>query len=191
MAQLGNGLQRESNHEDALTVREAELAMLRRVGGSEYDMFRVQNNLASSYQGLGRIEESLRLRREVYSGCVKLNGEEHESTLQSTNNYTSSLVALERFEEARSVLRKVVPVARRVLGDNEESTLQMRWNYAKALYEDPGATFDDLREAVTTLEDAERIARRVLGAAQPTTEVIENELRNARAAVRARETPEP
>ena len=31
------------------------------------------------------------------------------------------------------------------------------------------ATLDDLREAVTTLEDAERIARRVLGGAHPTT----------------------
>ena len=30
-----------------------------------------------------------------------------------------------------------------------------------ALYQDDGATLDDLREAVTTLEDTERIARRV------------------------------
>ena len=34
--------------------------------------------------------------------------------------------------------------------------------------EDDAATLDDLREAVTTLEDAERIARRVLGGAHPT-----------------------
>ena len=32
-----------------------------------------------------------------------------------------------------------------------------------ALYQDPRATLDDLREAVTTLEDTERIARRVFG----------------------------
>ena len=37
----------------------------------------------------------------------------------------------------------------------------MRWNYARTLYKDPSATLDDLREAVTTLEDAERTARRV------------------------------
>ena len=35
-------------------------------------------------------------------------------------------------------------------------TLKMRWIYAKALYKDPGATLDDLREAVTTLEDCNR-----------------------------------
>ena len=63
------------------------------------------------------------------------------------------------------------------------------WNYARALYEDPGATLDDLREAVTTLEDMERTARRVFGGTHPTTTGIEVSLRNARAALRARETP--
>jgi hypothetical protein len=63
----------------------------------------------------------------------------------------------------------------------------LRWNYARALYEDDGATLDDLHEAVTTLEDAERIARRVLGGAHPTTENIAKTLRKARAALRARE----
>ena len=53
------------------------------------------------------------------------------------------------------------------------------------------ATLADLREAVATLEDAERIARRVLGGAHPLTMQIEGELRNARAALRARETPSP
>ena len=60
-----------------------------------------------------------------------------------------------------------------------------------ALYMDTGATLGDLREAVTTLEDAERAARRVLGGAHPTTMDIERELRKARAALRARETPSP
>ena len=55
---------------------------------------------------------------------------------------------------------------------------------------DPAATLDDLREAVTTLEDAERIARRVLGGAHPLIAGIEDLLRNARAALRARETPQ-
>ena len=49
---------------------------------------------------------------------------------------------------------------------------------------------DDLREAVTTLEDTERIARRVLGGAHPTTTGIERDLRKSRAVLRARETPE-
>ena len=80
-----------------------------------------------------------------------------------------------------------MPVARRVLGESDDATLRMRWCYAKALYLDPGATLDDLREAVATLEDVERIARRVLGGAHPTTEGTEHDLRQARAVLRFRE----
>ena len=60
-----------------------------------------------------------------------------------------------------------------------------------ALYGDPGATLDDVREAAATLEEIERTARRVLGGAHPLTKGIEHELRNARAALRTRETPPP
>ena len=52
---------------------------------------------------------------------------------------------------------------------------------------DPTATLDDLREAVTTLEDAEQTARRVLGGVHPTTMGIERQLQNAQAALCVRE----
>ena len=68
-------------------------------------------------------------------------------------------------------------------------TLRMRWIYAKAHYKDSDATLDDLREAVTTLEDTERTARRVMGGAHPTTAGIEKSLRNSRKVLRAREAP--
>ena len=102
-------------------------------------------------------------------------------------NYASSLTKtnVKRFEEARSLLRKTMPVARRVLGEDHELTLMMRKTYAGALCKDNRATFDDLREAATTLEDPERIARRVLGGAHPTTTGIETALRQVRAALRA------
>ena len=63
----------------------------------------------------------------------------------------------------------------------------MRKIYAKVLYSDAAATLDDLREAVTTLEDVERTARRVLGGAHPTTVLIEDDLQKARAVRDARE----
>ena len=63
--------------------------------------------------------------------------------------------------------------------------------YALALYEDDGATLDNLREALTTLEEMVRTARRVFGGAHPLTEQIEEVLRAARAALHARETPSP
>ena len=52
---------------------------------------------------------------------------------------------------------------------------------------DPDATLDDLREAVTTLEEIERTARRVLGGANPATSGVEISLRQARAVLSARE----
>ena len=81
------------------------------------------------------------------------------------------------------MLRKIIPVARRVFGDSHELTLRMRTNYARSLYKDDGATLDDLREAVTTLEDVERTARRVFGGAHPLTVKIERDLQKVRAAL--------
>ena len=52
----------------------------------------------------------------------------------------------------------------------------MRMNYALALYLDTDATLDDIREAVTTLEETTRLARRVLGGAYPLAEWIERSL---------------
>ena len=71
------------------------------------------------------------------------------------------------------------------LGENDETTIRMRWAYGEARYLDSGATLDDLHEAVTTLTETERIARRVLGGAHPITKWIERSLRKARAALRA------
>ena len=63
----------------------------------------------------------------------------------------------------------------------------MRSIYAEVLYKDASSTLDDLREAVETLEDVERIARRVFGGAHPVTKDIESDLRKARAVLCARE----
>ena len=145
----------------------------------------MQVNLANTYGELGHIEKALSIERDVYSGRLKLLGEEHPQTLLAANNYADSLNSLHRFEEAKSLLRKEIPVARRVLGEGNRLALKMRWIYAEALYKDGSATLDELREAVTMLEDSARIARRVLGGAHPITTGIEGEVEDARAALRA------
>ena len=80
-----------------------------------------------------------------------------------------------------------MPATRRVHGDRHIITLKLRINYAKALYHDSAATLDNLREAVTTLEDTERTARRVFGGTHPTVVDIENDLRMSRVFLRSRE----
>ena len=161
--------------------------MRRRLGDSEHKILAVQSNLANAYEVLGREEEAISLREDVYSGRLKLNGEEHEMTFRAANNYADSLNRQRRFEEVKALLRKTIPVARRVLGEGDVNTLRLRWNHAKSLYQDGSATLDDLREAVATYEEIERTARRVLGGAHPLTVDIGRGLQYARSALAARD----
>ena len=163
--------------------------MMKRLGASAQNTLSVQNNLAASYYRLGRLEQAANAFRDVYSGRLELNGEEHENTLISALNSAATLVELKRFEEAKSRYRKTIPVARRVLGEGHDVTFRMRKGYARALCEDPAATVDDLHEAVTTLEEIYGTARRVFGGSHPITTGIEECLGEARAALHARETP--
>tara|TARA_B100000459_G_scaffold31521_1_gene15038 strand:+ start:138 stop:773 length:636 start_codon:yes stop_codon:yes gene_type:complete len=183
---LGNGLSDADHDEDALSVREAELSMLRRLGAPEEILLVVQGNIGNSYQFLGRLEEALSVRQDVYSGFLKLKGEEDHDTLREANNYAHCLLTLRKCKEAKSLLRKTISVTQRARREGEENTLRLRWNYARALSEDDGATLDDLREAVTTFEEIERIARRVLGGAHPIVEVIERRLPPSRKLLLAR-----
>ena len=180
MAQLGNGLEAAKHLEEALSVREAGLSMQRRIGVSEISMLGTQSNLAGTYFDIGRIDDAIRMRQEVYFGYVRLLGVQHASTLTSANNYAASLLGVQRFEESKALILKTLPVSRRVLGEGHDLTLKMRWLYASALFTDDNATPNDVCEAVTTLEDAARIARRVLGGPHPTTAHIERALQMSR-----------
>ena len=131
------------------------------------------------------------MRRDIYSGTLKLEGAEHEHAILAAFNYASSLLQLKRFEETKSLMLRTIPAARRNLGESHDLTLSIRSIYASALHRDTCATLDNLREAVTTLEDTNRTARRVLGGQHPTTKDIKRDFRNARAKLNARETPLP
>ena len=130
------------------------------------------------------------MRRDIYSGRLKLNGKEHIETFRATSNYALSLLQLQRYQELKPLLRKTIPGARRVLGDSHDLTLRMRWFYGQVLC-CSGPSLDDLREAVETLDDTDRTARRVLGGAHPLTGEIELSLQQARAVLRAHETLRP
>lgn len=82
-------------------------------------------------------------------------------------------------------------MARRVLGEGHRLVLKLQWHYALALRNDTGATLGDLREAVTTLEESERIGRRVFGISHPLVTGLGDILRDSRAAIRAREASVP
>ena len=191
MTELGNGLLAAKQFAAALPVKEAELSMMRRLGASHHNILIAQGNLANTYAGLGRWDESLGVRRDIYCGFVRVLGEEDRETLLEAHNFALSLVndRVRKFGEAKSLLRKNIPAAQRVLGEGNENTLRMRMLLARALCQDPAATLDDLREAVATLEDTASTARRVLGGAHPFISTIDPNLAIARGALRNRETP--
>ena len=188
---LGLGLFDSEQFLDALSVQEAILSTVRRLGAPEAHILALQNNLANTYHKLERREEASRILRDVYSGYLKLFGGDHLNTLAAAYNYADSLAVLNRLKENKALLRKNIPVAQRVLGESNDLTLRMKCNYAIELLRDNGATLDDLREGVTTLEDTARITRRVFGGAHPDTIRTESSLRKARIVLRARETPSP
>ena len=172
MSLLGNGLHDAEHYEDALSVRETELSMLQRLGSPEYNILAANGNLAISYEVAERMDEALRIRQYLYARVLQKNGEEHRETLIEANNLANLLFRLDRFEEVKSLLRKAMPTARRTIGDDHDLTLRIWWSYGRTLYRDPNATLDDVREAVTTIEDTVRIARRVMGGAHSLTSAI-------------------
>jgi hypothetical protein len=56
----------------------------------------------------------------------------------------------------------------------------MRCLYATSLFADDGATLDDLREAVETLESVARLWKRVYGPSHPETQQVQTALKQAR-----------
>ena len=64
------------------------------------------------------------MNRDVYSGHLKLNGEEHHDTFIAANNYALSLGFSTALRRSKSLLRKTMPVARRILGESDDTHAQ-------------------------------------------------------------------
>ena len=177
---LGNGLSNERHLADALSVQEAKLSMMRRLGASKHNILITQGNLAGTCEMLGRHEEAIIMQRDVCAETSRLDGEESKSALAEALNYAIMLKRINRLEETKSLVRKIIPVARRVLGEGHRLTLTMQWIYAMALYQDDGATHDDLRESVETLESVAKSWKRVFGPSHPDTMKVQGALSEAR-----------
>ena len=109
------------------------------------------------------------------------------ASLASVSISVTNVLAVEASER---MVHRAVRLARmaEALGENDDLTFATILNYAQSLYKDASATLNDLREAESTLKDAVRLARRVLGSTHPTVVQMENSLQNARAILGARES---
>ena len=178
MTALGNSLGLAGHHEDALCVKEARLSMLRRLGAHEEDVLAAQGNLAISYEKLGRREEALRIRRDVYSGHLRHRdlGPLHQSTLGTALNLSTSLVDAGNYAEARAFMRDQMELARRAFGADHPVTLDFQWGYSRAFTLDKDVSAEQLAEVATTLEKTLEISQRVCGREHPRTCSIRGEL---------------
>ena len=147
-----------------------------------------RSNLALSYYHLGRIEEALRLQREVYTGwqILSLSSQLREAVGDcltiSVGNLTEILIAAREFEEAQSLAREKLPEIIDRHGPDDILTLEVRTWYARALFRAGDAAEDDVSEAEEVLEDVWRRSRRVLGDSHPDTERAREFLEEVRSA---------
>ena len=163
----GATIHNSKRYADALTVYEAELSTLQRVGGSEDEILVVQGNLASTYQKLGRTDEALRMFREIHAARSRLLGPKHGDTLLAASNLSDLMVTSELWAEAKQLLSEQIPLALDALGPDDDETLKMRWRYALVLQDEGNHT-----EAVAILEDVEQRCRRVFGISHPLAVLI-------------------
>ena len=100
MTQRGIGLFAAKHHADALSVQEADLATLRRIGASESSILAAQSNLANTYK-LGRLKRPCRCN-ETYTPGVEAQRRGKWRDPRSSQQLRIVLpCCLKRFEEAK------------------------------------------------------------------------------------------
>ena len=121
------------------------------------------------------------MKREIYTGWIRLSGERDEQTFRAASNL--ALVLSRRLQhkvEAKELLRKVLPLSRRVQGDDDLQTLKMQLTYGDCLATALDATPEDFLEAEKLLDTVERRYRRIFGENHPFTTQCQDRLRRAR-----------
>ena len=176
MNHLVNGLNASGHYEDALSVQEAALSMKRRLGASEKSMLVTQGNLSITYEHLGRTDDSLRMKKAVYAGHVRLFGDLHEKTFDSALNLSIALVRADEASEAMSFTRRLLPLARRALGADHGVCLRFAHAYVHSVMNCAAASRDELIFAEKLIADTVRRLRRVFGIAHPNTARAERDL---------------
>ena len=140
---LGSALDTNERSAEALPVLEAFLALNRRLWPhAEHAILNAQASLAVCLQNLGRCDEALVLRREIYANYVAMFGVSHEHTIVSGSNLAMST----KPHEAKTLVRdQLLPAARQSLGPDHNLTLGLGEILVAALANNPDCTRDDLR----------------------------------------------
>ena len=87
---------------------------------------------------------------------------------------------LKQFDEAKAFLQDRILEATRALGKDHDLTFRMQRMYAQCLYQNDGASREDVTAAIATLKELERKLTRIYGASHPQTGATRDRLAEAR-----------
>jgi tetratricopeptide (TPR) repeat protein len=163
---------------DAKTAAEQEEAarMLyaRHRGPDHPDTLRSMNNLANSYDVLGRYADALKLREDTLAlRKVKL-GPDHPDTLQSMGSLANSYAALGRHADALKLYEDTLALQKAKLGPDHPDTLGSMNNLAIRYY-----ALGRHADALKLFEETLALRKAKLGPDHPDTLVSMNNLANS------------
>ncbi|KAG8819827.1 hypothetical protein FRC19_009499, partial [Serendipita sp. 401] len=129
--------------------------------------------LSNSYESLGRAQDALPLRKEVFQKRTQLLGPGHLDTLMAMNNLANSYFSLGRAQEALPLQEEALEKWRRLLGPDHFNTLMAMMNLANS-YRSLGRGQD----ALPLQEEVLRKLRQFLGPDHINTLMAMNNLAN-------------
>ena len=159
---------------EALTLAVAVDALEVLLGPDHPDALASRNNLAGTYESVGRLIEAIALFERVLADSIRVLGEDHPSTLTTRDNLAGACKSEGRLAEAIALYEQVLADRSRVLGEDHPDTLASRNNLAGAYRE--GGRFT---EAIALYEQLLADSIRVLGEDHPNTLTSRNNLAGA------------
>lgn len=107
------------------------------IGEEHPDTLDHMNNLALTYQNLGRYNEALDLQEPLLEVSKQVMGEGHPNTLTHTNNLALTYRYLGRYNEALDLQKPLFEVSKQVMGEEHPDTLTFGSNLI-LIYKDLG-----------------------------------------------------
>ena len=160
--------------DEALTLQHGVEIIQSLMGSAHSDVLALQNNLATTYEKAGRLNEAITLFEQVLSDRIRILGDKHPDTLASRNNLAGAYLAANRPEESIALYEQVLTDRIGILSDDHPDTLASRNNLAYA-YQSIGC----FTEAISQLQQVLADSIGLLGEDHPQTLTARNNLAGA------------
>ena len=157
--------------DEALTLQHGVETIQSLMGSAHSDVLALQNNLATTYEKAGRLNEAITLFEQVLSNRIRILGDKHPDTLASRNNLAGAYLAANRPEESIALYEQVLTDRIGILSDDHPDTLASRNNLAYA-YQSIGC----FTEAISQLQQVLADSTGLLGEDHPQTLTARNNL---------------